>query len=73
MIKVRRKRKPCYFCKNKVEYVNYKDVDALKNFIHQNAQILPRRVTGTCAKHQRVVATAIKRSRELALLAYVNE
>ena len=67
----RRRRKVCYFCaENKV--ADYKNIDLLDRFISDQGKILPRRVTGNCAKHQRSLAIAIKRAREVALLPYVN-
>lgn len=70
---MKRRKKPCLFCKNNVKYINYKDIAALEKFIHQNGTILARRVTGTCASDQRMVSKSIKRAREVALLAYVND
>ena len=66
----RKKKKVCYLCTGKT--INYKDVDALKKFINEKGKILPRRVTGTCAKHQRVVAEQIKRARIIALIPFTN-
>ncbi|MBQ6075043.1 MAG: 30S ribosomal protein S18 [Lachnospiraceae bacterium] len=66
---MRRKKKVCAFCGAEGE-VDYKDVNRLSKFISERGKILPRRVTGTCAKHQRMVTTAIKRARNLALLPY---
>ena len=66
-------KKVCYFTKNKIEYIDYKDVELLKRFISANGKIIPRRVTGTRAKYQRMLATAIKRARQMALLPYVAE
>ena len=66
-------RKVCYFTKNKITYIDYKDVDLLKKFILANGKITPRRVTGTSAKYQRMLATAIKRARQMALLPYVAD
>ena len=65
------KRKVCTFCADKSIIINYKDPDQLRNYISDRAKIVPRRRTGTCAKHQRVLATAIKRARHLALIPYV--
>lgn len=67
------RKKVCYFCKNKIETIDYKDTETLKRFVSANGKIIPRRVTGTCAKHQRALATAIKRSRQMALIPYVSE
>ena len=66
-----RRRKVCVFCTENVPVIDYKDVARLKKFISENAKILPRRVTGTCSKHQRELTTAIKRSRQAALLPFV--
>ena len=66
-------RKVCYFTKNKITYIDYKDVELLKKFISANGKITPRRVTGTSAKYQRMLATAIKRARHMALLPYVAD
>ena len=64
-------KKVCYFTKNKVDYIDYKDVELLKKFISANGKITPRRVTGTSAKYQRMLTTAIKRARQMALLPYI--
>ena len=72
--KVRSKKKFCMFCgKNKDKEIDYKDVETLKKFISPNGKIIPRRVTGTSARYQRMLATAIKRARQVALLPYVVE
>ncbi|MDD2433681.1 MAG: 30S ribosomal protein S18 [Bacilli bacterium] len=68
--KQRPRKKVCLFCKNKITYIDYKDVELLKRFVSASGKISPRRVTGTCAKHQRELATAIKRARQMALLPY---
>lgn len=62
------RKKVCYFTKNKIKEIDYKDVELLKRFINANGKIIPRRVTGTRAKYQRMLATAIKRARQMALL-----
>mgnify|MGYP002226276358 CR=1 FL=1 len=67
------RKKVCYFTKNKIDYIDYKDVELLKRFVSANGKIIPRRVTGTSAKYQRQLATAIKRARQMALLPYVGE
>jgi len=67
----RRRKKVCYFCANHVDYIDYKDVELLKRYISEKGKILPRRVTGTSAKYQRMLTTAIKRARHMALLPYV--
>ncbi len=64
------KKKVCQFCADKVEYIDYKDVAKLRRFVSERAKILPRRITGTCAKHQRQLTTAIKRARHIALIPY---
>ena len=64
-------KKVCYFTKNKIEFIDYKDVELLKKFISANGKITPRRVTGTSAKYQRMLTTAIKRARQMALLPYI--
>lgn len=69
----RRRRKVCSFCVDKVESIDYKDVARLNKYISERAKILPRRMTGTCAKHQRTLTTAIKRARMVALLPYTAE
>jgi small subunit ribosomal protein S18 len=68
---VRRRRKVCVFCADKVDFIDYKDTGRLRKCISERGKILPRRVTGTCAKHQRELNTAIKRARQVALLPYV--
>jgi small subunit ribosomal protein S18 len=69
----RPKRKNCTFCSEKAEFIDYKDVGRLRRFVTERGKILPRRISGNCARHQRVLATAIKRARELALLPYTAE
>ena len=66
----RRRKKVCVFCAEKVEKIDYKDVARLRKFVSERSKILPRRVTGTCARHQRDLTTSIKRARHLALLPY---
>ena len=67
------RRKPCPYCKEKIDQVDYKDLGALRRFISERGKIRSRRITGACRRHQNQVATAIKRARELALLPYVAE
>ena len=67
------RRKVCSFCVDKVECIDYKDVARLRRFISERAKILPRRVTGTCAFHQRALTTAIKRARYVALIPYTAD
>ena len=71
--KQRSRKKVCYFTKNHIEYIDYKDVELLKRFISANGKIAPRRSTGTSAKYQRMLAIAIKRARQMALLPYVQD
>jgi small subunit ribosomal protein S18 len=66
------KKKVCKFCTQKLK-IDYKDADVLRRFITERGKILPRRITGTCAKHQRVLALAIKRARVIALLPFVAD
>jgi small subunit ribosomal protein S18 len=68
-----RRRKVCRFCADKISTVDYKDVKFLQQYIVERSKILPRRISGNCAKHQRVVQQAIKRARHIALLPYVSE
>ncbi len=68
-----RRKKVCYFTANGITHIDYKDVDLLKKFISERGKILPRRVTGTSAKYQRMLTKAIKRARQVALLQYVAE
>ena len=67
------RRKSCQYCKDKVEFVDYKDINALKKFVSDRGKIRSRRITGACRRHQNQVATAVKRARELALLPYVGD
>jgi len=67
-----RRRKYCYFCKEKVELVDYKDYNGLRRYMSDRAKIRSRRTTGACRRHQRQIAVAIKRAREMALLPYTN-
>ena len=71
--KQKTRKKVCFFTKNKITYIDYKDVELLKRFVSANGKIIPRRVTGTSAKYQRMLAVAIKRAREMALLPFVVE
>jgi ribosomal protein S18 len=66
------RRKVCYFCTEKVDYVDYKDVAVLRKYMSDRAKIRARRVTGNCPRHQRAVAVAIKSAREMALLPYLG-
>ena len=69
----RKRRKVCVFCADKIYNVDYKDVSRLRRFLSERAKILPRRMTGTCAKHQRQLTVAIKRARHIALLPYIAD
>ncbi len=69
----RRKKKVCAFCVDKVNAIDYKDVAKLRRFISERGKILPRRITGNCAKHQRLLTTAVKRARHVAILPYIQE
>lgn len=65
-----KRRKACTFCVDKATYIDYKDVMRLRKYITERGKILPRRVTGNCARHQRVMTVSVKRSREIALMPY---
>ncbi len=67
------RKKVCLFCVEKSAFIDYKDTMKLRKFISERAKILPRRVTGTCAAHQRELTVAIKRARQLALLPYISD
>lgn len=67
------RRKVCNFCVEKTEVIDYKDVAKLKKYLTESGKILPRRMTGVCARHQRELAVAIKRARQMALLPYVAD
>lgn len=69
----RRRKKVCIFCAEKVDFIDYKDSGKLRKFISERGKILPRRISGTCAKHQRELNTAIKRARNMALLPFVTD
>lgn len=66
----RPRRKVCSFCVDKIEYIDYKDINRLRRFVNERGKILPRRMSGNCAKHQRQLSEAIKRARAIALLPY---
>ena len=71
--KSRKRRKVCQFCVDKCGYIDYKDTAKLRRFMSERSKILPRRMTGACAAHQRQLTEAIKRSRQIALLPYVTD
>jgi small subunit ribosomal protein S18 len=68
-----RRRRVCKFCVDKIDYISYKDVRLLAPFIPERGKIQPRRISGTCAAHQRKLQTAIKRARQIALIPYVTD
>jgi small subunit ribosomal protein S18 len=69
----RKRRKVCQFCVDKCQHIDYKDTAKLRRYMSERAKILPRRTTGTCARHQRQLMVAIKRARQIALLPYVAD
>lgn len=72
--KARRSRKKvCMFCVDKVEHIDYKDTAKLRRYISERGKIVPRRISGNCAKHQRQLTIAIKRARQIAMLPFVAE
>ena len=68
-----KKKKVCSFCVDKIDYIDYKEYSRLRKYITERGKILPRRITGNCAKHQRQLTTAIKRARNIALLPFTAE
>ena len=68
-----RRRKVCKFCADKIDDINYKDVKLLSSFVPERGKVLPRRISGTCAKHQRGLRIAIVRARQIALLPYASD
>ena len=70
---MRRRKKVCVFCGEKNGVIDYKDVNKLKRYVSERGKILPRRITGNCAKHQRALTVAIKRARHVALMPYVQD
>jgi len=68
-----RKKRTCRFCDNKETYIDYKSEKRLQRFVSEQGRIIPRRITGTCSRHQRQLVTAIKRARHLALLPFVSD
>lgn len=69
----RRKKRVCAFCADKINVIDYKEIAKLRRFVSERGKILPRRVTGSCAKHQRALTMAIKRARHVALIAYTQD
>ena len=70
---LRKRKKVCVFCADKIDYIDYKEVGKLRKFVSERGKILPRRISGNCAKHQRELNTAIKRARQVALLPYTQD
>lgn len=68
-----KKRKVCRFCQNHVEYIDYKDIEVLRTFITERGKIIPRRISGNCATHQRQMALSVKRARNIALMPFVAD
>ena len=68
---IRRRKNVCVFCADKTAVIDYKDANKLKRYISERGKILPRRITGNCAKHQRALTVAVKRARQIAILPYV--
>ena len=66
----RPKKKVCYFCANKINSIDYKDLTTVKRYVSERGKILPRRISGNCAKHQRELTRAVKRARTIALIPY---
>lgn len=69
----RRRKKVCVFCASENNVIDYKDTNKLKRYVSERGKILPRRITGNCAKHQRKLTTAIKRARHIALMPYITD
>jgi small subunit ribosomal protein S18 len=71
--RIRKRKKVCNFCIDKMNVIDYKDTNRIKKYISERGKILPRRITGNCAKHQRALTVAIKRARHIALLPYTQD
>lgn len=71
--KMHKKKKVCSFCADKVDYIDYKDAGKLHKYLSERSKILPRRITGTCAKHQRALTEAVKRARIIAVIPYISD
>ena len=69
----RSRKKVCAFCVDKAEFIDYKDINKLRRYVSERGKILPRRITGNCAKHQRALTTAIKRARHVSLMPYSQD
>ena len=70
---MKKRKKVCIFCADKIDYIDYKDTVRLKKLVSERSKILPRRISGTCAVHQRQLTVAIKRARQMALIPYVSD
>jgi small subunit ribosomal protein S18 len=70
---LKKRKKVCRFCENKITFIDFKDERLLRRFVTDRGKIVPRRISGNCARHQRKVTTAIKRSRHMAILAFESE
>ncbi|MEW5797174.1 MAG: 30S ribosomal protein S18 [Candidatus Zixiibacteriota bacterium] len=70
---MRRRKKVCRFCENKIDFIDFKDERLLRRFVTERGKIVPRRISGNCARHQRKLTTAIKRGRHMAILAFESE
>ncbi|HQR39599.1 MAG TPA: 30S ribosomal protein S18 [Blastocatellia bacterium] len=68
-----RRRRVCRFCSEKIDYIDYKDIKVLSAFVPERGKIIPRRISGTCATHQRMLAQAVKRARNAAFLPYTTD
>ncbi len=69
-LNLKQRKKFCYFCKENVDYIDYKNIAVLKKFVSEKGKIRPKRSTGNCVQHQKMIALAIKRAREMALMPY---
>lgn len=72
-VRSRKRKKVCQFCVDKIDYIDYKDTARLRRYLSERSKILPRRTTGTCARHQRQLTVAIKRARHIALMPYITD
>lgn len=68
-----RRKKVCRFCANHADYIDYKDIDVLRTYVSERGKVVPRRISGTCAHHQRMLSLAIKRARNIALMPFVAD
>lgn len=73
MLKLKPTKRICRFCENKEFYIDYKDEKRLSRFTSEQGKIIPKRISGTCAKHQRMLVKAIKRARQLAIIPYISD